>query len=294
MSRKQGVIFLILAPLCWSFTGMMVKYTPWSSWAVTGWRSLFSAVFLWLAFRILYPREWRFDLSLSNFGIAIFYSAFTTLFAVSAKLTTSANTVLLQYSSPVYIALLAPLIVGERTNPRDWLLILMTLAGLCLLLLSPGQGASGGRESLGLLAGAACGFCWGMCIMLMRRKGAGSIPLSCMVLGNFVTVAYCLPAMLAVGPEDFARNLGFAAVLGIGPLGLGYVFYVAAIGRVSAMEAALIPSIEPLLNPVWTYIVIGEAPGFWTIAGGIVVLLAVGLKALSAWRTPAAAKAEAA
>ena len=291
MTRKRGVFFLILAPVCWSFTGMMVKYVPWSSWAVTGWRSVFSALGLWLAFRTLYPKQWRFDFSPSNLAIALLYSGFTTLFAVSAKLTTSANTVLLQYSSTVYIAILAPFILRERTNPRDWLLILMTLGGLCLLLLSAGDNVSGSREALGILAGAGCGLCWGMCIIFMRKKGAESIPLSCLVLGNIITVIYSFPAMISIPTAELPRNMLLAAVLGLGPLGLGYVFYVAAIGRVTAMEASLIPSIEPLLNPVWAYLVISEAPGFWTVAGGTIVLLAVALKALSAWRSPAPAAA---
>jgi drug/metabolite transporter (DMT)-like permease len=270
---------------------MLIKYVPWSSWAVAGWRSFFTTVFLWLAFRTLYPKEWRLDFSPGNLLIAVLYSAFTTLFAISGKLTTSANTVLLQYTSPIYIAILAPYIIGERTRGRDYLLILMTLGGMVLLLLSPGQERASEGEPLGLAAGAACGFCWGMCVMLMRRQGMERIPLSCLVIGNAITVVYCLPAMVSVGPESIGSNLFFSAVLGIGPLGLGYVFYLAALGRVTALEASLIPSIEPLLNPVWTFMVIGEVPGFWTFVGGAVVLLAVTLKALSAWRSPAPASA---
>ena len=274
MSRKLSVAFLVLASVCWSLTGMLIKYIPWSSWAVSGWRSLFSAAFLWLVFRRLYPSRWRLDPSASNLAVAVFYSAFTTFFAVGSKLTTSANTVLLQYSAPVWVALLGPLIVGERAGTRDRWLIAMTLAGLSILLLGPGRTAvPGGNEPLGLLAASGGGFCWAMAVMLMRRKGAADIPLCCLVLGNLATVAYSLPAMAsAAAAPDFLRNLFFAAVLGVGPLGLGYVFWVAALGRVTALEATLIPSIEPLLNPAWTFLVIGEIPGRWTVAGGAVVL----------------------
>jgi drug/metabolite transporter (DMT)-like permease len=289
MSRKLCVLFLVFGAVCWSLTGMLIKYIPWSSWAVAGWRSLFSAAFLWIAFRTLYPTKWRMDLSASNLAIAVFYSAFTTLFAVSSKLTTSANAILLQYSAPIYVALLGPLILGERAAARDRILILMTLAGLGILLLGPsGVKVPGGNQPLGLAAGAGSGFCWAMSIMLMRRKGAESLPLSCLVLGNLLTVIYSLPAMVPVaGAPDFGRHLFFAALLGIGPLGLGYVFWVAALDKVTALEAALIPSIEPLLNPVWTFMVIGEAPGRWTVVGGAIVLLAVALKAWGALRTGA-------
>jgi drug/metabolite transporter (DMT)-like permease len=227
-----------------------------------------------------------------DLAVAASYSAFTTLFAISGKLTSSANTVLLQYSAPVYIAILAPWLLKERSSRRDYFLILMTFGGLCLLLLGPGQGEAGRHERLGLMAGAACGFFWALCVMLMRRQGAVSMPLSGLAVGNALTVLYCLPAMVQVAQaESFGSNLFWAALLGIGPLGIGYLFYLAAVGRVTALEAGLITSIEPILNPVWTYVVIAEIPGAWTLAGGAVVLLAVGLKAAGAWRSPAPAEA---
>jgi drug/metabolite transporter (DMT)-like permease len=201
-------------------------------------------------------------------------------------LTTAANAVLLQYSSVVYVAVLAPFLLREKTRGRDWLLILMTLGGLSLLILSSGHGGRGPSEALGILAGAGCGLCWGMCVIFMRRKGSESIPLSCLVIGNAITVIYSFPAMMDIPLISLPRNLALAAVLGIGPLGLGYVFYLSAIGKVTAMEASLIPAIEPLLNPIWAYLVLTETPSPWTVAGGVVVLMAVGLKAASALRAP--------
>jgi drug/metabolite transporter (DMT)-like permease len=270
--------FLLLAPVGWSLTGMFVKFIPWSSWAITGWRSLFSGIFLWIVFKIFFSREFRLDWSLDNLLTAIFYSAFSTLFAVSTKLTTSANTVFLQYTAPIWVAYLGPRLLGEETGRRDWTFMGFTIFGMSLFLLNDMKIGEGRNDLLGLAAGLACGFCWAMYIMFMRKKGAERAPLSSMVIANFITPIYCLGAMFSVDSSDtgaLAANLGWAAVLGIGPLGLSYIFYLLAINKVTALEAALIPSIEPLMNPIWTYLVVGEAPGVWTIVGGSVVLVVV-------------------
>ena len=276
MTRAASVGFLLLSPVCFSLTGMFVKFIPWSPWAIAGWRSLFSALFILLVFKSLFPREFRMDWSRDNLLIAVFYSSFSTLFAISTKLTTSANTVFLQYTAPVWVAVLGSWFLGEKTGRRDWALIGITIAGLSLFLLNDLKVGEGRNDLLGLAAGAACGLCWAMCVIFMRRKGSEGAPLSAMVIANCITPVYCLGAMFSVDfSETLASNLGWCAVLGIGPLGLGYVFYVLAVSKVTALEAALIPSFEPLLNPIWTYLVVGEVPGFWTFIGGSVVLAVV-------------------
>ena len=269
---------------------MFVKLIPWSSWAIAGWRALFTAIFLWIVFKIAFPREFKFDWSKENLAIAFFYSAFATCFAVSSKLTSSANTVLLQYTAPIYIAILGPRLLGEMTSKRDWIFIFITLCGMALFFLNDMQANETRNDLVGILTGAAGGFCWAMCVIFMRKKGAEQTPLSSMVIANFITPIYCCWAMFSVDFSDvgaLARNMGWTAFLGIGPLGLGYIFYLLAIDRVTALEAALIPAIEPLLNPLWTYLVIGEVPGFWTFVGGAIVLGVVFTRGWLAVKSPA-------
>ena len=278
MTRSTSVAFLLLSPVCFSLTGMFIKLIPWSPWAIAGWRSLFSGLFIMIVFKMLFPKEFRLDWSRDNLLIAVFYSSFSTLFAISTKFTTSANAILLQYTAPIWVAVLGPWLLGEKTDRRDWLFIGITIAGMSLFLLNDLKVEEGRNDLLGLAAGAAAGFCWAMCVMFMRKKGSQEAPLSSMVIANFITVTYCLGAMFSTDFSQtgaFTANLGWCAVLGIGPLGLGYILYVLAISKVTALEAALIPAIEPLLNPIWTYLAVGEVPGFWTFIGGSVVLAVV-------------------
>jgi len=287
MTRATSVGFLLLSPICTSLTGMFIKFIPWSPWAIVGWRSLFSSLFMLAVFKTLFPKEFRFDWSRGNLLVAVSYSVFALLFSISTKLTTSANTVFLQYTAPAWVALLGPWLLGEKTSRRDWLFIAVTFSGLSLFLLNGLKVGGGRNDPLGLALGLAGGFCWGLCVIFMRKKGSQGPPLSSMVIANGLTALYCLGAMFSVdfsaGP---AANLGWCALLGIGPIGLGYVFYVLAINRVTALEAAMIPAIEPLLNPFWTYLAVGETPGFWTFIGGGLLLAGVLARSWLALKSP--------
>ena len=293
MTRATSVGFLLLSPICTSLTGMFIKFIPWSPWAIVGWRSLFSSLFILAVFKTIFPKEFRFDWSGGNLLVAASYSAFALLFSISTKLTTSANAVFLQYTAPAWVALLGPWLLGEKTSRLDWLFLGLTVTGLSLFLLNDFAVGGGRNDPLGLAAGLAGGLAWGLCVIFMRRKGSQGPPLSAMVIANGLTALYCLGAMFSVdfsAPGDLAANLGWCALLGIGPLGLGYVFYVLAINQVTALEAAMIPAIEPLLNPIWTFLAVGERPGFWTFIGGGLVLAGVLARSWLAVKSPPSLK----
>ncbi|MDR0354696.1 MAG: DMT family transporter [Deltaproteobacteria bacterium] len=287
ISKRTSIFFLILAPVIWSTSSLLIKSVSWNSWAIAGWRSLVSAFFLWFCFQFVYPRSFSFDWSRANLLVALFYSVFGCLFAVSVKLTTAANAILMQYTAPIYIAFLAPIVLKERTPAKDWLFVAVMAGGMSLFFMNDLEVSGGRNDLLGLLAGMGGGFAWGMVVMLLKKRGADGMPLSGLVLGNFITVIYCFPFMISV-PSFALRDVGQVAALALISLGLGYIFYLLAIKQVTALEAALIPAIEPLLNPTWTFLFLQEVPGFWTIVGGFVVLGTVLLKAfLSAREEPA-------
>lgn len=286
LSKRTSIIFLILAPIFWSTSSLLIKTVTWNSWAIAGWRSLISGFFLWFCFRWVYPREFKFDWSKANLLVALFYSAFGSLFAASVKLTTAANAILMQYTSPIYIAILAPLFLKEKTSGRDWFFVGVMFIGMSMFFMNGLQVDGERNDLLGLLAGIGVGICWAMVIVLLKKQGAEGMPLSGLVLGNFMTAIYCFPAMAAVDFMDMSQMI-YVAALAIISLGLGYIFYLLAIKQVSALEAAIIPAIEPLLNPTWTFIFLAEVPGRWTVIGGSLVLLTVLWRAiLSAKETP--------
>lgn len=281
LSKRTSIIFLILAPIFWSSSSLLIKTVTWNSWAIAGWRSLISGFFLWFCFRWIYPRKFKFDWSKGNLLVALFYSAFGALFAVSVKLTTAANAILMQYTAPIYIAFLAPLILKEKTSARDWAFVGVMVVGMSMFFLNDLQIDGERNDLLGLLAGAGVGMCWAMVVVLLKKQGAADMPLSGLTLGNFMTSVYCFPAMISVDFLDISQ-MGYVAALAIVSLGLGYIFYLLAIKQVTALEAALIPAVEPLLNPTWTFIFLAETPGRWTVIGGALVLITVLIRAFLA------------
>jgi drug/metabolite transporter (DMT)-like permease len=123
--------------------------------------------------------------------------------------------------------------------------------------------------------------------VLMRKQKAGS-PVESIILGNVLAGLIGLPWLFSASALS---GPGIAALLALGTiqLGVSYLLYARAIRHVSAMEAVLIPVIEPVLNPIWTALVLHEQPGRWALVGGVVVLAAVTVRALVSIRQTQAA-----
>ncbi len=280
-AHTRSVWLLLVAALCWSLAGVLFKYVPWPPLAAAGGRGLIAALFL----VAVTGRSLRFTWSPLQLGAAVAYAACTVLFASANKLTTAANAILLQYTAPVWVALLGAWVLGERTTRRDWLTIAAVLAGLSLFFYDGLQM----RNVLGVTVALASGLAFAVMTVLMRKQKDGS-PLESIILGNFLgflvglrdlwhAPALALPGWLAL------------ATLGVVQLGLAYLLYSRALKHVTALEAVLIPVLEPILNPIWVMLVIGERPSGLALAGGALVIGAVTLRATASIRPPAPAPA---
>lgn len=262
--RAQAAILLILAAVLWSSGGLLIKLVDWTPLAIAGARSAVAGLFVALLLR----GRLGVDFSRTQLVACLAYAGAVICFVTSTKLTTAANAILLQYTSPLYAALLAPRLLGEPTRRSDWLFIALALVGMGLFFgdqLSP-QGLGG--NLLALLSG----LCVAVLALALRRAGqASSSPIA---LGNFLAALVCLPFILSA-PWPGWQNLGIIVVLGVVQLGLPYYLYSLAVRRVSALEVTLIPVLEPILNPIWVALFLGEAPGWWSLVGGVVVLGAV-------------------
>ena len=230
--------------------------------AIAGMRSLLALPILLLAFR-------RRHLTWSRPQVAgaIAYAVTVTLFVIANKLTTAANSIVLQYTAPIYVALLSGWLLAEPVRPRDWLTIAATIVGMALFFVD----ALSVAHLRGNLAAVGAGAAFGIMIVCLRmQKDAG--PVASVVLGNVLVALVGLPFLARATPDSAAWPP--IILLGTIQIGLAYALYTAAIRRVTALEAILIPAIEPILNPLWVYLAIGETPGRWAIPGGMIVLLA--------------------
>lgn len=273
--HRRAVAFLALAALFWSTGGLLIKHVDWPPLAVAGGRGLFAAIFLLLAKRGL-----RFTFSKPQVIGAICYAGCTVAFCSSTKLTTAANAILLQYTAPVWIALFGAWFLGERATRLDWATVAIVLVGMALFLRDGLVVGNVLGDGIALLSGV---FFAAMTIALRRQKDGS--PLESIILGNGLAFLIGLPWMLTA-PAPSASGWTALVILGVVQLGISYLLYAYAIRHVTALQAVLIPVLEPLLNPLWVLLALGERPTRLALIGGGIVLLAVTLRALASLRPP--------
>ena len=257
-------LLLLLAALCWSLGGVLIKSIDWPPMAIAGGRSAIAIPMILLC--IGRP---RFTFSHAQIGGALGYAGTVVLFVFATRMTTAANAIFLQYTAPVYVALIGRWYLGERASRIDWLVIAVALAGIALFFLDRLTVAGLWGNILALGSGLA----FALVALFLRKEKAGS-PVASILLGN-VIVALAGAPFIFQAPSLGGDGLWRLVLLGAVQLGLPYVFYATAIKQVSALEATLIPMLEPVLNPLWVMLALGEWPGPWAIVGGLLVLSAV-------------------
>ena len=261
--RTQAIFLLVAAAVLWSLAGVLIKWVSLPALAVAGFRSAIALPVLLIFFG---RRAVNFSAAQLIGGVA--YAATVTLFVAATKLTTAGNAILLQYTAPLYVAMLSGWLLHERTRWFDWTAIAAVLCGMSLFFLD--QLSAGGLT--GNILAVIAGFAFASLILAMRKQKDAS-PAGSAILGNLLTVLVCLPWMVQ-SPPGGTDWIGLV-ILGAFQLGLSYVFYAVAIRNVTAMEGILIPMLEPILNPFWALLFMGERIGPWALLGGAVVILSV-------------------
>ncbi len=271
--RRQAVFFLVLVALLWSSSGLLIKIINWQAFSILSARSMLAAL-VFLVY--LWPLNFRWT-GLQIAG-ALAYACTQLFFIMGTKLTTAANAIFLQYTAPLYIALFGYWFLGERPRRADWLSMLAIFAGMLLFF-----GDDLSFDSLyGNIISILSGVAMAVFVLCMRKQKDGA-PANTILLGNLLGVFIGLPFLLQ---ETFSpSSLGIILYLGIFQIGLSLILYSIAIKHVPALESMLILTIEPILNPIWVFLVLGEVPGQLALLGGILVLGAVTARAIIGART---------
>ena len=256
--------------MLWSLGGVLVKWISWNAMAIAGMRSAIAFPLL-----LIVIRNRHLTFSSVQLGGAVCYTGTVIFFVLATRMTTAANAVLLQYTAPVYVALFSSLFLGEKVSRFGWVTILLALAGMVFFFADHLTTAGMVGNGLAILSGM---FFAGL--VLLMRKQKQEYPLGSIFLGNILTAFIGLPFMFSQMP-DTSSWIGLI-LLGTVQLGLPYILYSSAIRMVSALDGIMLPMIEPILNPIWVLLVIGERPGFWAIAGGGIVIFSVTLQSLRA------------
>lgn len=262
---QGGRLLLVLAACGWSLSGVLIKMASLDGVTIAWYRSAVAALFL-------LPWAWRHRTKpdAGSLYIAVAYLGTVTLLVLATKATTAANAIILQYTAPVVVFVLGIPILRERPSPAQWGALGLSMLGVGWIF----WGADADHWA-GVLLGLGSGLAFGLLILCMRRF-RGYNPYWLLFCNNAVVACVLLPwvgAKAWVGPADF----GLMLALGVVQLGIPYVLFYRALGRVTAREGALIALLEPLLNPIWVGLFVGELPNYETRIGFAIIVVALAL-----------------
>ena len=277
MNTSAARLQVIAAALLFSTGGAGIKVEAFSGLQVSAIRSGIAAIALlvFLRGRVI----WSPQIGLA----AVVYAATVTLFVLATKLTTAANAIFLQSTAPLYVLLLGPMLLGEHFKRRDLVyLVVVALGMLGCFAGRPVVTDTAPDPQLGNALAVACSITWALTLISLRyverersREGVG---ISSALFGNLLASIAAMPFAWPF-PAASAGEWATIVYLGVCQIALPYVFLTAAIRHLSALEVSLLLLIEPVLNPVWTWILHGEHPGAWAIVGGGIIVAATALRA---------------
>jgi drug/metabolite transporter, DME family len=283
---SSPLLLVLGAAILWSTGGLFIKATHLSAFELSFGRSLLAAITI-----ALLTRGEGFGINRITAITSILYAALLILFVAATKLTTAANAIFLQYTAPVYVLILEPVFYKEKFRLRDLATVAACLAGMSLFFV----GKLRPEDVSGNLLALASGVCFALFFLLMRHSKARDVNrASATIYGNLISVVICAPAFVGairrgITPVDFAC----IAYLGIVQLGLAYLLFTSAMARgVRSIDASIIGYVEPVLNPLWVFLVIGERPSGWALVGGAIIIASVLVHTIGQARTRFAKRAD--
>ncbi len=267
--RTVNRLMLLVTALLFSTGGAAIKATQLTSWQVAGFRSAVAAV----AVIVLVPearRGWNARVLL----VACAYAATLLCFVLANKATTSANSIYLQGTAPLYVLALSPWLLHERIRRHDAVFGAVVAAGLVLFFLANEAPVATAPHPLrGNILAAFSGITWALTLTGMRwlgRQGT-SAATATVVAGNLIAAVAALPFALPVTHAGW-NDVAVILYLGVFQIGLAYFLLTRAIRHVPAFETATLLMLEPAINPVWAWLVHGERPGALALGGGSLIL----------------------
>jgi DME family drug/metabolite transporter len=270
------------AALLFSTGGAGIKAAAFTGWQIASFRSGIAAIVLWLCIPGA-RRGWTGRTVL----VGVAYASTLVLFVLANRLTTSANTIFLQSTAPLYVLVLSPWLLRERVRPADIGFMSLVAVGLALFFVGSQPPLVTAPDPVrGNVLAAASGVTWALTVCGLRwmGKGADDAAIGAVVVGNAFAFLATLPRALPLAPHA-ATDWVIVAYLGVFQIGLAYVLVTSALRRLSALEASIILLIEPALNPLWAWAVHGEVPSAWGLAGGALILGATTVRTLVDART---------
>ncbi len=282
-SRRRGILLVAGSAVVWSFGGAIARFLEVDdSWTVVFWRSLFAAIFL-LGFML-----WRDGprgtialfkgMGLAGLGVALCFAIASSSFVVALAYTTVANILLMQAGVPLIAALLTWTLFREKISGATWAAIAAVIAGVAIMVSESFTGkVSPIGDGLALLISVMFAIAT---VITRRHAHVRMAPAVCLA----TTMAACFAGLLAGHYAVSAADLGWLVAFGALNLGLGLVMFTTGVRLLPAALAALVGTLEPVLGPIWVWLVHNEITSGRTLLGGAVVFTALVIHLLIDWQ----------
>jgi DME family drug/metabolite transporter len=266
--KFSPLFFVVAAAILWSTGGLFIKWTSVSGLELSFGRSLLAAITV-----AIFTRREGFGLNGVTAVASVLYAALLLLFVLATKQTTAANAIFLQYTAPVYLLIFEPLFYKEKFRSRDLVVVIACVAGMSLFFV----GKLRPQDVSGNLLALASGLCFAFYFLLLRHSKSRAVNrASSVIYGNLLVVLIAAPAGLKVLPRMSSHDMLSVVYLGVVQIGLAYTLFTVAMAHgVRSLDAGIVGYIEPVLNPIWVYLILGEQPTRWALLGGAIIVTAV-------------------
>ena len=261
-------MLVLAAAIIWSTGGLFIKWTTLSGLELSFGRSLLAAITV-----ALFTRREGFGLNRITLIASVLYAALLLLFVLATKETTAANAIFLQYTAPLYVLVLEPIFYKEKFRQRDLITVIFCVIGMSLFFV----GKLRPQDVTGNLLALASGVCFACYFLLLRHSSARAVNrASSVIYGNLLVVLIAAPAGLQALAGITLHDALSVGYLGVVQIGIAYTLFTLGMARgIRSLDAGIVGYIEPVLNPVWVFLVIGERPSQWALIGGAIIVGAV-------------------
>lgn len=267
LQRRTAILQILISAALWSIAGIFIKKLPWNGFVIASLRSLIAGT---VAFTYMKTAGIKLTVNKRSLtaGAALWLTM--TLFVLANKMTTAANAIVLQFTSPVFIMIISGVFLGKKFSRADIITVVVTLLGISLFFFDRIDGGRLAGNMVGLASGIAFA-----CYYISLGQSPENERLSAIVLANLMTFLVGIPFVMATSPEVSGVTVTNIFILGIFQLGIPYVLLAKGAEHCPPLACSLLGAVEPLLNPVWVVLFDGEAPGVFALCGGVVVIVTI-------------------
>lgn len=276
--ENTAIVQMLVCAALWSIAGIFIKLIPWNGFAVAGMRSLVAGTTIYISMCLMGV---KYVLNKKT-ALAGFFSGFTYIcFVCANKLTTAANAIVLQFTSPVFIIIASALLLKQAIRKQDILVVSFTLIGIALFFLDKLESGYILGNCVAIAAGM---FMAGMYVSVGEMEE--NMRFSGILNGQILTFLVGLPFVIATKPQFTSVAILSIIILGVFQLGISYVLYVKSSRYCPPLACSLLGAVEPLLNPVWVLIFDGERPGIFALIGSVIVIVSITLWCIFGQKRP--------